>query len=89
MGNTNVKFPEEGQTVRIVRKKFDSPRKIAIVDVESATPDGSPRYRLTVKDKGLRTKDVQVKNRRGSKEMMKDWLNRYPDSEIVVFEERF
>ena len=87
MGNTEAKAPKGKQKLRVVRKSFDSPRKLAIIDIEPVTPDGSPRYKVTVKDRGLRTKSVEIKNKRNSREDVKDWLDQYPDSKIVMFDE--
>jgi hypothetical protein len=84
MGNLKSKIPPENQTLRFVRKNYDSPRKLAVMDIKEVTPDGSPRYEVTIKDRGLRTKSVEIKNKRGSTEMAKDWLERYPDSKLIV-----
>lgn len=86
MGNKGTKLPTENQHVRYLRKEFNSPRKLATLDIETATPENSPRYRIIVKDRGLRTKSDEIRNKRKSKEIVEEWITTYPESEIIVFE---
>ena len=86
MGNKKTKLPTEDQQVRYLRKEFNSPRKLATLDIETAPPESSPRYCITVKDRGLRTKRNSVENRRKSEEIINEWLTAYPESKIIVFE---
>lgn len=86
MGNKGAKLPTEDQTVRYLRKDFNSPRKRSTLDIETATPESSPRYKITIKDCGLRTQIEEIKNIGQSKKIIEAWLKTYPESQIIVFE---
>jgi hypothetical protein len=86
MGNKGAKLPTKDQTVRYLRKDFNSPRKRSTLDIETTTPESSPRYRITIKDRGLRTQSEEIKNKRRSREIIESWLESYPESQIIVFE---
>ncbi len=86
MGNKGAKLPDETQSFRYLRQEFNSPRKLSTLDIETATPESSPRYRVTIKDRGLRTQSEEVKNKRKSKEIIAEWLDTYPESKFIVFE---
>lgn len=86
MGNKETKLPKENQKIRFLRKNFNLSSQLASLDIETVTPESSPRYRITIKDRGLRTKHNKVKNRRQSKEIIETWLEAYPESRIIMFE---
>jgi len=72
----------EDLNVRIVRTYFDTPRKLAVLEIET---DGklahfdktNDNYYLTIKDRGLRTVERVACSKEQAKSRADEWLKKY------------